>query len=986
MTPRIRLHAQLVAVVAAGLAAGLGGAAAPLSAAASDATVVLPNSAMVGLGRATFIRPTDPTTVIGLGVELARPNPSGEAARTHAEYDPSSPLYHQFLTPAEFNAEFGVSPAASQALVDWLRGGGLSVQTIPGTTDYVLASGSVAQVEQLLSVRFDDFSYKGEQFYAATSQPTVPRRLGIEGITGLNDAEGPRLLPHHETASATPAAPVAGSNMGETTPFDLWSIYDEPSQDKGDGEQMAIFGWGTTNNTRSDLRQFEREYHFPAMPFSVRYYGTEKKVTDSSGEGEWNIDTQASSGMSPDAAAEKLYFGKAGTDPDLIGAYKAWVNDANGPHQGSSSFSGCEEAPGTDAFSSSSGVGSANGLLLISNAAQDQYESALRQAVAEGRTMFASTGDTGSGCPISDLVVNGATIVPTLQQGYPAISPNAVGVGGTVLYWNGGGSSPLTGATATRSFEYTWTHGGGGTSLFLAAGDYQQGVLGVVAHCIVDNHGNPYVPPAPLCRGGPDVSAQSGDVTGNGYTVTSSGTNDTQGAGTSLSSPLWLGMWTRIQAASPKPAGNGFANEALYAIGKDPTKYGRDFFDIGQAGVPTTAPSCNGIHCSHNGWDYTSGLGTPNVTGLMLDIDGTTRPRAKLALQGIPPVPVDNDTHGGVSCPGPQIVADDPSGTSDANTTPGGQGEVSPNYDLVKSWFSNPDAKTLRVTMAVADLEGSPSGTADANLGSVFLSTLWNMSHSESGHGSTVTYTNDTVKDTSRTGKTAWTTNEWAGGTVTVDGMTEDVVSSDTNSLTTFDAWPHTPRAGSTFHVTAETPYFAVAQSTGPGPAATWSFAYGQYDGNLFDNQIAAESSSKATNGPYTGGDAGTVVIDIPMDSTIGNPTPGSRLLNVSSQSNGAPIGGLVYWTAPVDRAPDIGHGAPFMLDTPCSAVKAAGLSVGSNSGSGSGGGGGGLPALPNTSAAGGSAAPWALSGSAALLLTAVAGRRRRRRRLSAER
>ena len=58
----------------------------------------------------------------------------------------------------------------------------------------------------------------------------------------------------------------------------------------------------------------------------------------------------------------------------------------------------------------------------------------------------------------------------------------------------------------------------------------------------------------------------SGDVfTGNGLMITDDAGIDQQGAGTSLSAPLWLGIWTRIQAAAREVGrpeddlGSGFA-------------------------------------------------------------------------------------------------------------------------------------------------------------------------------------------------------------------------------------------------------------------------------------------------------------------------------------------------------------------------------------------------------------------------------------------
>ena len=654
----------------------------------ADSTVVLGNNILRSISVLTPTGPTSGYQPINIGVGLAGGNPAAEAAYLAGEYDPSSPLYQQFLDPDQYEQQFGVPANRFAAAVSWLQSGGLTVQTIPGVSEYVLGSGTVAQVQSLLAVRFANYHIDAGDFYANTNAPAVPASLGIIGIAGLNNLEGPRL------ASNQPATPSAGMNTNLTTPSDLWSIYDQPAENKGEGQQLAIFGWGTTNNTLFDLRSFEAERSLPAIPVTINYYGAETSITDSGGEGEWDLDTQASSGMAPNAVALNLYFGKAGTDTDLVAAYHAWTADKRGPLQGSSSFSGCEEAPGADQ------LGGTGGVVFTGNPKQDLWEAALRRAVIEGRTMFASTGDTGAGCPAAAIVVNGVTLIPTPWMGYPAVSPNAVGVGGTVLYWND--ATALT--PASRALEYTWTHTGGGSSLFLAAGAYQQ--QQVTLRCATDPHGTPYNPPLPPCRGIPDVSAQSGDIVSNGYMITQGGKNDQFGGGTSLSSPLWLGMWTRIQAASKK--GNGFANYALYA-------HGSDFFDIG--GVSTnTVVSCNGEYCSHPGWDYTSGLGTPDVAKLMLDINGRTAPTHVTTPN---PPPVINPSISGSSCPGPQVI----DAVNDApNTYTGGDGSNMDNLDIVSASFASPNATTLRVTITIKNLSPVPP---PVNLGGALWVVFW---------------------------------------------------------------------------------------------------------------------------------------------------------------------------------------------------------------------------------------------------------------------
>lgn len=652
----------------------------------ADSTVVLSNNVLHLLSVLTPAGPTNAMQKVSIGVGLAGQNPPGELAYLAGEFNRTSPYYQQFLDPDQYEQMFGVPPDRFNAAVSWLQSGGLTVQTIPGVSEYVLASGTVGQLQALLGVTFANYHIDAGDFYANTNAPAVPASLGVIGISGLNNFEGPRLASKQRT-STTPATPGAGMDTNLTAPTDLWSIYNQPSNNKGEGQQLAIFGWGTTNNTLSDLRSFEAERKLPAIPVTIAYFGPETSITDSGGEPEWDIDTQASTGMAPNATALKLYFGKAGTDTDLVAAYQAWAADKHGPLQGSSSFGGCEEAPGAD----QAGTG---------NPKQDLWEAALRRAVIEGRTMFASSGDSGAGCPAFGVALNGVLLVPTPWLNYPSVSPNTVSVGGTVLYWN----DATVATPASRALEYSWNYTGGGSSLFLAAGSYQKTFVSLL--CATDPHGNAYVPPVP-CRGIPDVSSQSGDIVSNGYMVTMGGKNDQAGGGTSLSSPLWLGMWARVQAASKK--GNGFANYALYA-------HPSDFFDVGGVSTDTTV-TCNGQYCSHPGWDYTSGLGTPNVTKLMLDINGRTAPTH---LTNPNPPPTLNPPITGTTCPGPQVV----DATNDApNSYTAGDGTNMDNLDIVSASFSSPNATTLRVTLTIKNLQAVPPPT---NLGGALWAVFWN--------------------------------------------------------------------------------------------------------------------------------------------------------------------------------------------------------------------------------------------------------------------
>jgi hypothetical protein len=235
----------------------------------------------------------------------------------------------------------------------------------------------------------------------------------------------------------------------------------------------------------------------------------------------------------------------------------------------------------------------------------------LQQSALEGRSLFVSTGDTGGSCLLSPLVnTNGVenTGIPNPQ--WPSTSEGVIGVGGTVLYTNA--------TSGERILEYTWTHGGGGTSSFIPAPDWQKPITLIKAPCTTDYTLAPvsgYVP----CRGVPDVSALSGDILTNGYATYDETGTQTFGAGTSLSAPLWAGIWVRVQATSSSSL--GLATPLIYNLANGGTlDHLTDVFvgtNVQWQAQPRTP-------VNPTGWDFTNGLGVPVGDKLALDITGTT--------------------------------------------------------------------------------------------------------------------------------------------------------------------------------------------------------------------------------------------------------------------------------------------------------------------------------------------------------------------------
>jgi subtilase family serine protease len=681
MIGRRRLAPVLLAVLAAVLA--LGATSTAEGSVSLGATTTLTRDVVWNLATATLLGPVPSSQQVTVGVVLNNPNQSAENAYLASLYDPTSSNYQNFLDPGTFDTMFGVPSTTVSAATSWLQAGGLTVSQPEGATTYLLATGTAAQVSALFGTPLNTYSAGGRTFYANALAPTVPASLPIARVLGLNNVATfttPRRgATGQQTYTVSPPTGTSVPNTGLLSPKTLWSIYDLPSSNLGNGQTMGIIGWGITDGVVTDLRSFESENELPQVPITTKWYGgASEPLANDGATVEWELDTQASTGMAPDVQGENLYFARTPSDTDVLAAITAWVNDRKGPSQASASFGECENIPQAESVIGVDGL----------EAPGDQV---LEQAAIEGRTLFSSTGDTGGSCPILPPppvlgTYNGVAtnLYPALN--YPSASPYAVAVGGTVLS-SDGGSPPK------RFTEYAWEYGGGGNSTVESAASYQQGVAKV--NCVEDQNGNVYTPgTAPLCRSTPDVAVISGDVaTNNGMLITDDFGADQQGAGTSLSSPLMLGMWTRIQAAAAKK-GLGFANYSLYKAAQG-SNASSDFYDV--------TVGDNQPYPATPGYDNATGWGAPDVANLMKDLTGRLTPVHNLA----PPVPA----QAAPQVTGCGTVLTDPAGDDDYSLNEegvqvaGGTQGANPQLDILNGQMClTPDGQTLRTIITVSNL------------------------------------------------------------------------------------------------------------------------------------------------------------------------------------------------------------------------------------------------------------------------------------------
>jgi subtilase family serine protease len=579
--------------------------AAPAAQAADTGDRVLVADVARNLDQAQLLGPPPATQRMSVGVAVAHPDPVGEDSLLARLFDPSSPDYRRFLTPGRYIERFGVAPGTQAAVRAWLEGGGLRVDHVTGAGDYVLASGTAAQIQALFKTVLGVYSIGGSQFVANSVAPSVPRQLPIFEVLGLDGSC------RHHTLS-TKASP----NLGALSPEELRSIYEQPEAASGEGVSVAILGNGATDSVIADLHAFDDENGLAQLPVDVVHTPANGDFSDTSGNVEWNIDMQAIHGMAPDLAREVLYFAPSLADSELTAALGTWVDDPNGPPIMNASLGECEQIPIANPILNNPLLDPVNGndnpdALSVSQAVSQASEPAttmlLQQAVIEGRQFFASSGDNGSSCTVAYPGANGIANEGLPLTSDPANTPFSTGVGGTVLYSDG--NEP-----AGRYQEIAWTHSGGNSSPFIVAPEYQHGVANLDHPCLVDANRSP-TNTGGLCRGVPDVAALSGDAVSNGYTIVSGG-EDASGGGTSLSSPLWAGMWADLLSTAPPGMTYGFANPSIYAIAKDPSRYGRAFHDI--------TVGANGLNPALAGYDYVTGFGVPRLAGLIDQVQQVT--------------------------------------------------------------------------------------------------------------------------------------------------------------------------------------------------------------------------------------------------------------------------------------------------------------------------------------------------------------------------
>jgi pseudomonalisin len=464
----------------------------------------------------------------------------------------------QVLTPAQFVAAHSPSATQANSVESYLSSHGFTNVAVAANRLLVTAAGTVGAASAAFNTPIERFTQHGTVVYANTKVAQVPANLaGIVGsVVGLNSAG---VMHTGATEAANPPSECVVPGVGypcEYNPQGFWKAYDATTSAKGAATKIAIFAEGNVSSVVTDLRLEEKANGVPAVKVSIVHTGP--ATADTLGLDEWDMDTQYSTGMAGNVAGLTIYDAATLNDSDITTEFNRFASDGTSK-AASASFGECEFQAFLD------------GSML----ADDQ---AAAEAAAQGQTIFASSGDTGGFCPVG-VGANGAPAgAPDVN--YPASSPWVVSAGGTTL---------ITNADGSYSREIAWAAGGGGPSLLEMAPAWQNGIAppsDTVCSELVD---------VPCGRAVPDVAMDADPNSGANVYV--AGQPEGVG-GTSLSSPLTLGVWARLETAAKNSL--GFAGPLLYRAHGTAA-----FHDIvlGDTGPYPATP----------GADFATGLGTFDV-------------------------------------------------------------------------------------------------------------------------------------------------------------------------------------------------------------------------------------------------------------------------------------------------------------------------------------------------------------------------------------
>jgi subtilase family serine protease len=367
-----------------------------------------------------------------------------------AQQTQGSGSFHNWLTPAQFGAEFGPSDADVQAVTDWLARQGFKVASVSQGKTVIEFSGNVGQVRNAFHTEMHKFVMNNELHYANVSDPEIPEALApvVSGVVALHNfpkhnyvKKNGQYRRNKGSNQLQPLFTYGNPAQYAIGPGDFNTIYNVPPGATGANQSIAIISQSNINT--NDVVAFRAMFGIPAFSsvctsnlpptcqFSVIVNGVDPGIVgpDSADdeEEEADLDTEWAGGIAPAANIYLVVSQSTISNPSQIsmGADLSalYAVDNNIAPIISDSYGTCEP--------------------LLLTAGNQFYNSLWAQAAAQGITVAVAAGDSGSaGCdPSTDpnaategVAVNGVSSTPyNVSVGGTDFDPSSKA---NPAYWN----------------------------------------------------------------------------------------------------------------------------------------------------------------------------------------------------------------------------------------------------------------------------------------------------------------------------------------------------------------------------------------------------------------------------------------------------------------------------------------------------------------------------------------------------------------------
>ena len=435
--------------------------------------------------------------------------------------------FHQWMTPEEFGAHFGVHDSDVENVKAWLSSQGFSVESVAKSKRAIQFSGTIGQLENAFQTEMHYFLMpNGETHVSNDRNITVPEALSpvIAGIPTLNNLfrrTHQTPVAHYSRMKLGPKF-SNGANCGNPAnndcfvgPGDFATIYNTApllaAGINGSGVTIAIVG--RSDILMSDVQTYRQLFNLPVNDPIFIHAGQDNGI-EPGDDGESDLDVEISGGIAPNATI-KFVIGTPTFLVDGITNSIQYIIENNVADIMSTSYGDCEanEGAGGNAFNS------------------QMFE----QAAAQGISIFVADGDNG---PAECDDSNDNNEVLGYAASAEGATPYGVSVGGTQFnegagtYWSNN-NNPLNLSSALSYIpEYPWNEAKGANPTSTPPADLAglwSGSGGISAYYLTPSWqrgpGVPTVdPPLVLGNGAPGSWITGVTITnpGTGYTSTPS--------------------------------------------------------------------------------------------------------------------------------------------------------------------------------------------------------------------------------------------------------------------------------------------------------------------------------------------------------------------------------------------------------------------------------------------------------------------------------